>query len=467
MLWIDGDENTSSMLWLYGFAGTGKSALAQTLAELLKTKGQLLASFFFSRTSGSNCSDGNAIIPTLVYQLTLAFPEIRPHIEAYISKDPAIFQKSRTAQMHHLFIQPLLQCFPAVTAPKSESPATPIERKRSPFSLKKYLKKISEEPQTPTSQPSSGDFRHVIIVDGLDECRGQEIQCDILKVIADAIPQLPFPIKFLVASRPESYLKQFFDHHLSSSGALIPRIDLSLDQDVRNDIRKFLVKEFQEIRRVHPLRRYLDSSWPTQEDIEKLVDESSLHFIYASTVIRHIRSPKDRPDKRLTNILSMTPGVPILPSTLKAFTQLDSLYTHVFSSVDDENHELVWRIIGIVFLTHCYEPDFEDINLDGSPLALEELLGLDAGLVEVLLDPLLSLVEIPHNPSHPVRVLHASIYDFLLDPARSGLFSLDLGPAHRTITEYQYSKIITTTGGLFCVISGSEQLYGLTIHSQV
>lgn len=37
----------SSVFWLYGGAGAGKSALAQTLVEKFKKNGDLAASFFF------------------------------------------------------------------------------------------------------------------------------------------------------------------------------------------------------------------------------------------------------------------------------------------------------------------------------------------------------------------------------------------------------------------------------------
>ena len=38
------------IMWLYGPAGAGKSAIAQTIAELCHARHLLLASFFFSRT---------------------------------------------------------------------------------------------------------------------------------------------------------------------------------------------------------------------------------------------------------------------------------------------------------------------------------------------------------------------------------------------------------------------------------
>ena len=447
--WIDADEETAKMLWLHGSAGTGKSALAQTIAELLKLDGRLLASFFFSRTSASNRSDGNTLIPTLIYQLLLTFPETRPHVEAYISKDPAIFQKSRRTQMDALFVQPLLAAFPSTPSAKLQPPATTHDRKGKSF-FRRYVKNALGHSQPPVSPPSGRVSSRVIIIDGLDECGGQEVQIDILKVITNSMSRFPIPIRIFVASRRESYLTRFFDHDSSCSGTNLRRIDLDQDQDTRNDIRTFLLDEFQQIHRTHPLRMHLSASWPSVEDLISLLDDCSTHFIYASTVIRYISSPKDRPDKRLKAILNIRKGDPPPSSTEEAFPQLDALYAYVLSSVNESQREIVWKILGIVYITASelwLSPDNGLANLTGSSSSIEELLNLESGLVSVLLDPLASLVSVPSDSS-PIKVLHASVFDHLLSVSRSGRRRLDLVPAHDTIANYQYVRIREPTGEL-------------------
>ena len=79
MSWAQGSETSRPILWLYGPAGAGKSAIAQTIAEKCDETGHLSASFFFSRTSPGR-DDMNHLIPTLAYQLALLFPETRPFI---------------------------------------------------------------------------------------------------------------------------------------------------------------------------------------------------------------------------------------------------------------------------------------------------------------------------------------------------------------------------------------------------
>ena len=71
-----GDFSASSVCWLNGLAGTGKSTIAQTIAETLFTDGWLGASFFCSRDFEDR-SNLRLIFPTLAVQLAYRYPEFR------------------------------------------------------------------------------------------------------------------------------------------------------------------------------------------------------------------------------------------------------------------------------------------------------------------------------------------------------------------------------------------------------
>ncbi|CAA7262843.1 unnamed protein product [Cyclocybe aegerita] len=103
------------------------------------------------------------------------------------------------------------------------------------------------------------------------------------------------------------------------------KINLAFDQNANRDIHTFLVKEFQEIRRLHP---QLPSSWPLEDDIQALVRKASGQFIYASTVVDFLKSADHRPDDRLKVVLGLSP-----PHDNDApFTQLDALYSYILST---------------------------------------------------------------------------------------------------------------------------------------
>jgi sigma54-dependent transcription regulator len=54
MKWVIESEAAGDfMMWLFGPAGAGKSAIAKRIAELAAEKGLLIGTFFFSRTSST------------------------------------------------------------------------------------------------------------------------------------------------------------------------------------------------------------------------------------------------------------------------------------------------------------------------------------------------------------------------------------------------------------------------------
>lgn len=97
------------IIWLHGPAGSGKSAIVQTLAEFYTHHHHdapyTLASFFFSRTGTWN-NTTSQFVASIAYQLCCSIPEICRHVEAAVDKDPLIFSRTLTTQMKLLIIQP-------------------------------------------------------------------------------------------------------------------------------------------------------------------------------------------------------------------------------------------------------------------------------------------------------------------------------------------------------------------------
>jgi hypothetical protein len=106
MDWVKDADKVALFLWLYGPAGSGKSAIAQTIAELLEKVGLLAAAFFFSRNATGR-DDKTPLVATLVYQLVKSIPEIRAHVLEALEGDPALFACSIEAQIEALIVKPL------------------------------------------------------------------------------------------------------------------------------------------------------------------------------------------------------------------------------------------------------------------------------------------------------------------------------------------------------------------------
>jgi len=371
MKWIKWEEGLDAfIMWVYGPAGAGKSAIAQTIADMCEEEMILLASFFFSR----NDPDVNRLIATIAYQITLNLPQVRGAILGAIERDPLIFFKSLAVQFKSLIVSPL-----------------------QPLAEAGFF-----------DEPTS---RRLVIIDGLDECSDPKVQKNILEVLGNAHRQHRLPLIFLFASRPEQHISLAFSTRiLPSSTACIALDESYLPYD---DVRLFLTDKFQEIKSTHRLRNYIPPQWPLPNVLDHLVKKSSGQFIYASTVIDYVSSIRHKPTDRLDIVLAVRPPQKDLP-----FAELDALYTHIFTGV--EEIEPVLEILSLLLL-----------SLTSSPLlsTIEEFLFLQPGDVELYLGDLSSLVKIGPET---IKILHASLTDFLLDLTRSKEFWINPRSRHTT-----------------------------------
>ncbi|KAJ3516483.1 hypothetical protein NLJ89_g1089 [Agrocybe chaxingu] len=411
--WVGSDDEVGSITVMHGSAGAGKSALEQSIAELCSKNGRLAASFFFSRTAPHR-RDGNALIPTLVFQIAHTQPILRPYIEKAVERDPALFEKSRSTQLEKLLVEP----FHSLNDASKKRQRSCV---RWPFTSRKQELSVA---------------RRLVVIDGLDECQGHEVQCDLLRIIGEIVPRLPFPFRFLIASRPESHIMHTLTFNKIFQDVPVHWINLDDDLNARSDIHTFLTKQFMEIRRSHPLRKHLPESWPMAEDMLKLVEKASTQFIYISIVMNYVASRRHRPDHRLRVILGLLP----VPTMEKPFAQLDALYSFIFSSVEDL--KTAHRILGIIYLSSHFGEKFNLTTKWMTPVGLEEILQIQPGDVEIALDDLLSLIVVISR-DQPIKILHASLFDFLLDVSRSEGYLLDLALAHDALANYYLGKILS------------------------
>jgi hypothetical protein len=382
MDWIFGlgpDDQNAVILWFYGPAGAGKSAIAHNIAERCELEKLLLASFFFSRSDPAR-SNSKFLITTISYQIAINIPGTREKVVAAIDRDPLILSRSLETQVAALIVEPL----------------------REPLEAGYF--------NAPTS-------RRLIIIDGLDECDTPAVQCIILHVISRLFRNYGLPLLVFIASRPERHLTHSF-----STGSLPEfHTTLALDDTYKpdDDIRLFLTDNFREIKATHPMKRYLDHSWPSRDVLESLVNKSSGHFIYASTIVKYISSIRHQPADRLNVVLGIRPPRHVREMP---FGELDALYTHIFTSVEDR--EIVLLVLGFRLLSSSRYPQM-------GVEALENFLLLNRGDIEILLGDLSAVITISDVDPF-IHILHASLGDFLLDAARSKEFYIDLSSIHTT-----------------------------------
>ena len=369
--WVSTGAEGGGILWLHGPAGTGKSAIAQTVAEKCAGRSELAASFFFTRTAAGR----NAIkhlFPTVAAQVALSAPEKRDRLEEILKNDPYIADRAWGC------VDLMLSLFPDHSAPVHSSPS-------------------------------------VVIIDGLDECRGNDDQCRILKQVSFMIRKHHLPLRFLVVSRSESHLCEAFEEPALSNITNV--VSLYGDFGAREDVSLYLRNEFARIyksKRHRDVMQFVDPPWPSNDVIELVSRKSEGYFIYASTVIRFVDEEYFSPTARLEQVIAAF-NSSVVPSESTPFAELDQLYIQILSSYPTSQLLTLKNILGYVVVPSNHM----GIETD----EIEAFLGLRRGQVNLTLRGLRSVVSC--EGYNRFVLIHASFGDFLLDKARSKDLCID------------------------------------------
>ncbi|KAJ6465470.1 hypothetical protein C8R45DRAFT_1174079 [Mycena sanguinolenta] len=165
-------------------------------------------------------------------------------------------------------------------------------------------------------------MKHPIVIDGLDECDGHAFQGEFLRAIRNPSSNHPIFLRFLVTSQPEPNIREVFDSSFYSGHCRSVNVEQSF-----YDVHKYLRDEFARIHREHDTMARVPSPWPTPDVLEELVEKSSDHFIYASTIIKFIDDKNYRPAQRLAVVQDANSA-----GSEAAFDPLDQLYMTILSS---------------------------------------------------------------------------------------------------------------------------------------
>ena len=406
MSWIEDPTRTSSVLWFNGPAGAGKTAIAQSLCKLCEAAQWLAGSFFFSRYApAGGRSKAEFLFPTIAFGLSLSIPEVGKIIDEVVANNPSIPTKALEIQLQKLILEPLQQ-------------------------------QVSEESKQPI----------VIIIDGLDECEGEDVQCNVLRLLGSVF-QRPsvggcVRICFIVTSRPEPWIHDEFT--IKPLSSITRQIFLGQTSEANDDIRTFFRLGFTEIHD-SPKHRLTMSKvpkpWPSYSVLDKLVDKASGQFIYPATVLKFVGDPNHRPTDRLDIITSM-PAISLSALASKPLAALDQLYSQILSMSSDKQ-----RTVDVLIALIEMEASFSVVQNYWKTLHVhllriaEKLLYLQPGdgsqalrmvhsLVHItcrseVADDNLSLPENPYRDEDVVWFHHKSFVDYMLDSSRSLEYYVD------------------------------------------
>lgn len=375
MDWAQDPQNLHLLMWIYGPAGSGKSAIMQTIAELSEEAGILAGSFFFFRT-GEKRNIKTHLITTLAYQLAVKDPSFYEHITLAIHHDPSIFSQNLDTQMKVLITDP--------------------------------LKSIC------AAHPHVNMLRFIVLVDGLDECGPEDSHREIITVLFKSARS---PFRFITASRPEYVIRTTFSLPFAVEKTGMLALDDNYQAD--DDIRLFLRNKFTELRSKHPRGRDLPPLWPTYTDINTLVRNASGQFIYASTVMKFLDLPRHDPITALDTVLHTQLST---DQSHAPFVQLDALYHHVLGTVQDITKVL--KILHYILLVDGPK------DLD----YIEVFLGYSNGESRTVLCDMHSLLDVPENGAAEIRFYHTSLGDFLRDSLRARHLFIPPSNSHASIS---------------------------------
>ncbi|KAJ2924454.1 hypothetical protein H1R20_g12637, partial [Candolleomyces eurysporus] len=383
MDWMHDRESPQRLLCMTGAAGSGKSALQQTISERCSKEGILGSTFFLSSTDPTR-NTASALVATMAYQLGLGNIELRREMGTAVAKDSLIFSKSLKTQMETLIVAPI-----------------------------ESLHRNSE----------LSAFPYAILIDGLDECTDEERQAEVLSTINEClIKNKNMPFRIFIASRPEWAIRSALeeDGYLQQVAYHIP---LSDKYQAFFDIERVLWRRLQEIGRKSSDSRARSPSWPSKQDIAVLCRAASGQFIYAATVIKFVSDKRSSPVDRLKMVLNWTPDT---NQRTNPFASLDRLYTNILlrakeeyeaSNMDGHDFLLLVRVYHLVHKVHWFF----------GVKALAWLLKLEEDAHEKLFWDLRSLVTttrrrawfFPSIPEYFLQFYHKSFSDFLDDESRS------------------------------------------------
>ncbi|KAF7777662.1 hypothetical protein Agabi119p4_3734 [Agaricus bisporus var. burnettii] len=407
------------IFWLSGPAGTGKSAVAQTLAEMCLEQGRLGAAYFFSRSTGRN--NPRTVIPSLAYQLAVNVPDYGNLLGHAIAFDPSIFQKTPRVQLRRLIVEP----FTLLRAQGHKSTQTPL----------------------------------LIILDGLDECDGIQAQCEIVEMVGEIVRlKKDLPLLWLIASRPEPHLQYIFSR--ADFAIDCKKEFLIIDADTRNDVDRYLRDSLIDIRTRFPL--VTDAAWPSEAQSRRLEDFASGLFALAATIVRYVSDiTYGDPVRRLTDFLAFMTNANHVTTTNPLQT-LDLLYSQILSEIPENVYPVTRRILSFYQL------------LTKKLLSIQRIcnfLCIDKHEFYNALNKLHALFDIPppdRAARANLRVHHTSFYDYLHSSFRSGRFHIDLRGLvvdYMKTTLFWYKNIVEDpcyiSDGSFMVVAQSATLSGL------
>ncbi|KAF8334265.1 uncharacterized protein EI90DRAFT_3121596 [Cantharellus anzutake] len=349
-----GDSENRLML-LTAVAGAGKTSIAHTIAERCASEGDVTLLLHFLFKAGER-SRPDFLFSSIAQALADHDPVYRTFITSALRNDPSLSTASFVTQFKKLVAPSLLH------------------------------------------KPPPSDRPMVIIIDALDECDKKVFE-SLAEVLRDKVPRLPSSVKFFITSRQFDLVNRYL-----SPDYPIDRLTIDLlDEANVQDCARYTCFELQKLKKLHR------DSQRNLQDEDKMVQEISERanglFIWISTIFGYMKTANKDPMRTLESLLDMGAKRPEVP----AEKMMDDLYTTILKKCawEDEDFAHDYPIVmGAIFVAQ------QPLSITAWDTIFSPFLESSVQYVLAELAPLLSGVE---DHCTPVRILHQSFRDFIVD----------------------------------------------------
>ena len=368
--WINA-EDAPRVLLLSGAAGTGKSAIAHTIAHQFKSLNRLGSSFCFIRGEAGRG-------PEMLF--------------AHVARDLADFDECIRRTLWKI-----------VQGDTALRTTLHIDKQFNNFILKP-LKELT----------LTGPL--VIVIDALDESGDIQSRQELLQLLAEKTADLPSNVRMLLTSRPEADVERLFKPNA--------HIILKKMQDISPQLTEVDITTY-----IH--NRLSGPGYSVIDDARRitLVSKCEGLFQWASVACTFIIG------RGITGLEPLDRYNLLIEGKVQEMAGLDGLYTTVLSylfpiqrsaALDKFIMGGFQTIMALVLTT--FEPlSLKSLNKishsveDSVSLKLESILGCMGSVLRGVAE------------EEPIRPLHTSFRDFLLDPSRSGRYYVDTSRTHRDL----------------------------------
>ncbi|KAF8316783.1 hypothetical protein DL93DRAFT_714405 [Clavulina sp. PMI_390] len=406
----------SQVLVLEGPAGFGKTSLANSVAKVCVEADDvtLLSSFFFPKRSAER-NPHDLLFTTIARDLasktgSLALAQA---ISKAIDGDKSLLSPPLAQQFEHLLLHPIKTVFPPIAA-THDSVAPSILEATSVLSIPETVVLTVRDPAAPSTLDTSRPL--VVIVDALEEGYSE----DLLRVLAEGIPNLPPSFRFVVTCRPSLSLSSTL-HSASQHHVVIRKLEQ--DADYTEDVVSYARHSLARVREA----RGLESHWPG-EDVEDAfamrAREGGGSFAWVSSICDYLSTRSVNPTGQLEKLVARGPVVASRFADMSGgqgqglgvlYEKLDQRYADVLLDAPWEDEEFVQgyqRVIGgLLCVKEPLDIHSIDIVLGGTGVG-----GVKA--VDVL-RPLAPLLKGLDHPGAVVQIAHPSMRDFILHRANT------------------------------------------------